>query len=106
MSSKFTIKRNDTSPVIEYTFEPVTDLTGASVVFNMRRKNGGVVVNRANATIVSPPTDGTVRYAWQSGDTAIAGLFEAEFEVTYPGGAVETFPNRDYIIVSIAEDVG
>jgi hypothetical protein len=47
----------------------------------------------------------TVEYSWQAGDTATAGLFEAEFRVTYAGGRIETFPNDGFIAVRISEDI-
>lgn len=40
-------------------------------------------------------------YAWQTGDTATPGLYNAEFAVTFVGGAVETFPNGEYAVVEI-----
>lgn len=88
----FYIKRGDTGPALRYDLLPSTvDLTGASVVFNMRG-----AVDRAPVRIVtaSPPV---VEYEWQAGDTATTGLRPAEFEVTYPGGLVETFPTGDSI---------
>lgn len=39
-------------------------------------------------------------------DTDTAGRFEAEFEVTYADGAVETFPNDGFIVVQIGPDIG
>lgn len=36
---------------------------------------------------------------------AAAGAFEAEFEVTYADGGVQTFPNVGFIPVRIGADV-
>lgn len=47
----------------------------------------------------------TVRYDWQAADVDTAGFYEAEFEVTYAGGAVETFPNSDFIRGQITGDI-
>lgn len=38
-------------------------------------------------------------------DTAAAGTFAVEVEVTYSGGAVQTFPEVGYIIVTVTEDL-
>ena len=101
----FTIKRGDTAPTLRYALTPATiDLTGATVVFNLRG-----VLDRAPAVVVtaSPPV---VEYAWQPGDTGLTGLKPAEFEVTYPGGAIETFPTETRpegrLLVNIIGDLG
>lgn len=104
----FTIKRGDTSPALVYALTPAAEvnLTGASVVFNMRRRAGGVIaVNRAPAVVVIATETPTVRYDWAEGDTNLTGLHMAEFEVTYADGAVETFPNDGHIAVNIAPDI-
>jgi hypothetical protein len=101
----FTIKRGDSSPAIRYALEPATvDLTGATVRFQMRVRNGAMVLD-ALAAIVTETGTPTVQYGWQTGDTASAGLFEAEFRVTYSNGAVETFPNQGFILIRISDDV-
>ncbi|MES2814477.1 MAG: hypothetical protein V4720_06245 [Pseudomonadota bacterium] len=108
MQDTHNLKQNDTSPSLLYALDPVTtDLTGATVRFNMRLAvpGGAVKVNRAAAVVVTPTGTPTVRYDWQSADADTAGFFEAEFEVTYAGGAVETFPNVGFIAVTIGDDI-
>jgi hypothetical protein len=106
MTNLFTLKTGDTSPSITYALLPATvDLTGATVRFSMRtRDDGTVIVNRAAAVIVTA-TPPVVRYDWQAGNTTLAGRFDAEFEVTYAGGAIETFPNRAFIDVLITSGI-
>jgi hypothetical protein len=101
------LKRGDTSPSLAYALDPASVvLTGATVRFNMRAVNGGATkVSRAAATVVTATGTPTVRYDWQAADTDTAGIYEAEFEVTYVGGAVETFPNSGYIRVNIDGDI-
>jgi hypothetical protein len=41
----------------------------------------------------------------QPGDTDTAGLFEGEFEVTFPGGRIKTFPDPGLIPVRITDDI-
>ena len=107
MIATFHLKQNDTSPALLYRLDPAVNLAGASVVFNMRPRGGGeAVVDRAAASIEGDPSDGVVRYDWDAQDTAAAGRFEAEFEVTYTDGTVETFPNADFIVVNIMGDIG
>ena len=101
----FTIKRGDTSPAIRYALEPATVvLTGATVRFQMRARNGAVLMDVA-ALVVTATGTPTVEYSWQAGDTATAGLYEAEFRVTYADGKIETFPNDGFILVRVNEDV-
>lgn len=105
MDDTFYIKRGDTSPAIRFALEPASViLTGATVRFQMRARNGALIMDAA-ASIVTPTGTPTVQYAWQAGDTATAGLYEAEFRVTYADAKVETFPNAGFIPVRISEDV-
>ena len=106
MSETFYIKTGDTSPSIIYALTPTSvDLTAATVRFSMRSRAGVLVINRANATIVTATVAPTVRYDWQAGTTDAEGFYQAEFEVTYAGGAIETFPNFGFIGVAIADDI-
>ena len=103
----FTIKRNDTGPRLLFALTPADeiDLTGATVRFSMRSRAGVLVVNRVVAVIITETGTPTVAYDWQPADTATAGVYEAEFEVTYSGAAVETFPNNGYISIIVADDI-
>lgn len=105
MTETFYLKRGDTAPSIRLALEPVeTVLTGAQVRFLMRLRGGAVVID-APAIVESATGIPTVRYDWQPADTAVAGQFEAEVQVQYPGGAIETFPNAGFFMVRIAEDI-
>lgn len=110
-SNNFFIKQDDTSPELEVTLYDeeggnLINLLGSTVVFNMRNKNTGEVkVARGSCTLVDAE-NGVVKYPWQSGDTEDFGAFYGEFEVTYADSSVETFPNRNYIIVLIGDDIG
>lgn len=106
MSETFYIKANDTAPSLIYALSPSSvDLTGATVRFSMQSRAGVVAISRAAAVTVTPTGAPTVRYDWQVGDTETPGFYEAEFEVTYAGGAIETFPNDGMLGVSIASDI-
>jgi hypothetical protein len=104
----FYIKQNDTSPFLLATLkdgnENLIDLTSATVRFHMRPVGSTTVVVDAPVTVVNED-QGAVKYAWDAADTANVGSYQAEFEVTYFDGSVETFPNDGYIRVEITDDI-
>lgn len=107
----FTIKQNDTSPAImaqllDGSNDPV-NITGAtSVRFHMRPVGEGspAAVIDEDATVVTAST-GDVKYVWQAGDTDTNGTYQAEFEVTFATGEIETFPNNGYIEIQVVDDI-
>jgi hypothetical protein len=106
--SIFYIKENDTSPALRAVLKDSdgvsVDLTGASVRFHMRNANGGILVVNKPATIVTAAS-GIVDYNWDAEDTTVVGQFEIEFEVTFPDGGIQTFPNQGYGTVVVADDL-
>lgn len=104
MSQTFTIKRGDTSPELVYTLSPAVSLAGASVVFNAVQRYGDGKIERAPASIID--SEGVIGMAFTSEQTAIAGIYRAEFEVTFSDGSIETYPNADYLLLNIVPDLG
>ena len=104
----FFVKQNDTSPKLAATLKDgngqVVDVTGASVRFHMAKLNSSTVITDASATVTNAPA-GTVEYAWTASDTASIGTFRGEFEVTFPTGLIETYPNSGYISIQITDDI-
>jgi predicted dehydrogenase len=103
----FNLKQNDTSPNIQAQMfdgdgSPV-DITNATVRFHVRNAEGTVIIDEP--AVILSATDGTVEYGWVAADTATAGTFQAEFEVTYESGKIETFPNSSYIEIVITDDI-
>lgn len=106
-TTEFTIKQGDTLPALNASLEdssgnPV-DLTGATILFRMRKVGAAALTVEAAAVIVSA-TGGTVRYNWQTGDTATPGSYEAEFRCTLPSG-IETVPNANNIGIEVVPSV-
>lgn len=108
----YTVKRGDTVPVVTDTLLDSTgaavNLTGATVKFHMTTWDRSAVV--ANAAATGPnggalDATGQVQYAWASGDVAAAGVYKAEWEVTFVGGKVESWPNDGYAVVSVTGDL-
>ena len=104
----FYIKRNDTSPAMLASLQDANgdavDITAASVRFHLRPISSQIVKVDADAVIVTA-AQGEVRYNWQAADTDTIGSYQAEFEVTYSDGTIETFPNDGYIRVEIISDI-
>jgi len=104
----FYIKRNDTTPSLRADLKngsgDSVDLLDATVRFLMRPIGATTVTVQQPAVVVSEP-GGTVQYNWVAADTDVIGSYQAEFEVTYPNGAIETFPNNSYIRVEIISDI-
>jgi hypothetical protein len=81
----------DTAPDLTGTLTSGTtpaDLSGATIALHLTRPDK-TVITRA-ATIVTA-TAGTWRYTWQAAEL-VPGMWSVEAEVTYAGGAVQTFP--------------
>ncbi len=95
----FWLNVGDTGPAIQATLKDaagaVVDLTGASVHFRMAPIVTSAAAIDAAATTVGSPTLGVVAFAWRTGDTAVAGDYDARWRVTYANGVVESFPDDD-----------
>jgi hypothetical protein len=103
------MKTGDTAVVLTSTLKDglgvVVNLTGASVKFLMRRVGSRLLKVNGTGTVVTPLA-GAVSYTWASADVNEPGLFDAEWEVTFSGGAKETFPNGRHLKVLITEQLG
>lgn len=104
----FNIKQNDTSPSLGAQLldgsKQIIDLTGCSVRFHMKIA-GSTTVAVDGTAVVTNGTEGRVAYEWSTGDTQTAANYQGEFEVTYPNGTVETFPNSGYIVVRVLPEI-
>ncbi len=103
------VKRNDTYPPLVTTLTDADDvavnLAGASVMFLMRDISNSALTVRAAMSFVTDGSDGQVQYDWDPADTATAGMYIAEYEVTYATGEVQTFPTSGYDRVLIWGDL-
>jgi len=104
----FFVKQNDTSPKLAATLKDgngqVVDVTGASVRFHMARMNSNTAVVDAAGTVTNGGA-GAVEYAWTPSNTANVGTYRGEFEVTFPSGLVETYPNAGYVSIQVTDDI-
>ncbi len=102
-ANKWILKQGDTHPpqvvALRYDDDTPIDLTGSTVRFMMIAASGTVVADR-NVT-VSNPSAGEVTIDWQAQETAEAGFYTAEFEITTSMGKKQRVPGDRYITVEI-----
>lgn len=65
----------------------------------------GAPLVAAAATVVDA-TNGIVEYQWSVTDTATAGTFFGEFQVTFADSNVESFPNDSNIEILVKAQIG
>jgi len=96
------IKKGDTRNAIRATLKrngQAVNLTDCHVRFLM---SNGV----QGHAIVDRPLSGKCYYNIEKSISEKEGLFNFEFEVEYPDGRVETFPNDGYLRLKIVKDLG
>ena len=108
MGYDVTIKRGDTRNCIKAILKdsagsPV-DLTGCEVKFHMAPLCRPATISRA--VYIQDVATGEVWVVWAPGETDIAGVYRAEFEVVHEDGRRETYPNTGYISIQILNDLG
>jgi len=86
-----TFTTGDTSPALTGTCTSngaAVNITGATLALHLRKPSGTTVTKVAS--IVSGPA-GTWSYTWVTGDLDEAGTWRVEVQVTFSGGAIQTF---------------
>lgn len=105
----FQIKQNDTKVNLKATLSnesgPV-DLTGCTVRFLMLGYGKSELKINRETTLIQDAANGIVWFVFETGDTAEAGHYKAEFEVSFPDGRKETFPSNGFITIEIKSDLG
>jgi len=108
-TATFYIKQNDTLPVIKAVLKDasgnIVDLGNASGIRFHLSTSKNVNLIDAEAGMEGNGSTGVALYNWVIGNTALAGSFKAEFEVTFTGGGIETFPNNSFISVVIEKEL-
>lgn len=105
----YVVKQGDTAitfpDTLTYSDGSSPNLAGASVKFVMRALTSTDVTTNASATIVNATSPASITYTPTAQDTANAGLFAANWIVTFAGGAVEQFPTIGYLTVEVQENL-
>lgn len=108
----FKITQQDSSPSLLVTLgdgaNPVDLSTASDVRFIMQDRYERVVTTddvQGSVNIVDSKS-GEVEYVFDQTETSDAGTYEAEFEVMYNNGSIETFPANDRKIqIEIVEQI-
>lgn len=82
--------------------------TASSVTLYVTDSAGALKIDGGSCTIVTPQTGddlGKVRYAPVVANVDTAGVFNAEFKVTWSDGKNDKFPDDRYTIVRITDDL-
>lgn len=106
----FTLTQGDSSPSVVSVLSDggAIDLSNAKEVrFIMQDKYKRVVINEGlqDSVNIINAANGEVEYIFTSDQTKTVGKYEAEWEVTYQNGAVETFPTKGKIDIEIVEQI-
>lgn len=110
-----TIKQHDTkgtfifAPTIDGVVVLFADLAGATVSFIMKGKaddDSQVAIKQPAAIVDDGNGNANFTYDPEAGDVAKSGKFRQEWEVIYPSGKRQTFPNGGYNTVQILPDLG
>lgn len=105
----FSIKAHDRYPSIKATLssdgQPI-DLTGAVGVDFVMRQGGASGALRINdAAQIVDAAGGVVLYDWKPEDTAVAGSYQAEWQITWANGYQQTVPTLTYHSIDILADL-
>ena len=108
--AEITIKKGDRLPKLSRQFLTdgvATDLTGATITFDMwNAATGTQVITDGVCTLVTAAT-GQVEYPWTATDaTLAAGFYVASFTATFSGPRLLTAPNNGMITVQIVAEIG
>lgn len=103
------MKQGNNRPVLKVRLRDSTgipvNLTGATVRAAIENK-GKPEIKFLEDAYVADEVNGEVYLTWQGYETQVPGVYHVEFQVIYPGGDKETFPNDGYLILNVLDMLG
>lgn len=108
-TNRFEIKQDDTLPRLETVLidgegNPIDLTTALSVELSMTLCGHPRTVVLAQVMAdFSPDLTGEVWYDWLPGDTAVTGLYDIEWTVTFVGAVSLTVPSKGYDTVEVTK---
>lgn len=100
-----TLRVTDGIPVGDPPEPGPMDLTTAAEVRVIIKTEDGPGIALGPAT-VTDAAEGKVTYDWQPGDTDDAGKYDAEVEILWSSGGIQTVPSAGYDEININVDLG
>lgn len=105
-----TIKQGDRLPILSRQFltdGAPTNLTGATVTFNLWNAASGVQVITNGTCTVTAAATGNVQYPWTGPDATLpVGVYLGSFTATFAGAVKLTAPNNGSIVVEVVAATG
>ena len=109
----FHIKNGDTAPAYVMDLQDDVDSTptainltaATSVTFKMRLSGASGAPAVSAAAAITTPATGRVTYEWDAGDTDVPGTYDAEFQILWSDGTIETVPNEGYFEIVVGDDL-
>jgi hypothetical protein len=114
-TADFVFKRHDTFPPLvrnlTQTINDVVTAVNLTTATTVKLIMTATLTDGSTATVtgtcaLTDATGGIVTYTWVTGDTIASGLYNAEYEITWNTGKIETIPNDGYFTVEIQDDLG
>lgn len=94
-----------TSTLTDNDGDPV-DLSDATVLFVMRPLDDATPTVSAAGEVIPPDEAGRVRYWWAADDLGEAGIYLADWAVTFGDGRVQHYPGDRQLVVEVMADAG
>lgn len=105
MTIEATFVQGDTAPAIIAQLHdeaiptiPIDLTTALGVKFQMRRPDDRKFTVNAAADVTDPP-NGLVSYSWAADDLGVPGEYDAQWEITYADGKIQTTASPNRILV-------
>lgn len=99
----------DTGPPIEDTLvadDSPVDISGADVSIHITKPDESLITaDDSGAVTIESTSDGEVRYDFQSGDLDQEGRYLYEWQVTFSGGEVQSYPSEDERRIWVRQDL-
>jgi hypothetical protein len=92
MPADLTVKQHDTFPPLVANLRDANGAVDLSAATQVKFLASNQTVTISGLCTVTSAVNGEVTYNWATGDTGNTGIYNVEFEVTWTGGGIQTFP--------------
>lgn len=107
MAADFVKKVADTRPIIQGTLTDgagaAVNVTGATIVLATKHQESGSTAAFTGAIVTA--TSGIVNYTFAASELDTVGFYDAEWQVTFSAGVVNSYPNTGYFLIQVVDDL-